>query len=700
MLIERLTFKDFLVFPGEQEMAFDFGGSTNLSLILAPNNTGKTTVIRALEFLLYGEESNARLATFPCHARLAKMVEREEDTAWVEATIKSGETRYRVKRGLSFVRVDAESLSAQTVEPFLEVYRQHADTDQYMPPSKALEDTIARLVPRSMFDFYFFKGEELAEKLLKESSNNAIPEHLKKVLYQKEWDDLCGTLKKVERSFSSQITAKTKKAKEYEDAVIACDGLEQGCKKIETDLADSQNLRASLRESYREADDKVTELAGRASPERKAELERTKQLLKGIKQKRDNLLEKKKQIVGSHSPLLLCVGSIDAARSLLDAMEASHTLPPDITEGLLIKMLTEGRCICGREFKPGSGEFAALEELRAQSMNADVTEELWLLHKQADPSHQRGFLAVAREFTKQLQDIREQNARIAEEEASLSQDRDALEGAIDGSAEEELRREKLRREQINQALKKAVGDENTLTMNLQAKKSALSKSLEKVARAKANAGAAGHLALASRISEDFRALAARCQESMILAVHRELTRSVREMYAEIVTDGSTAIIDKSSLMPSIERAGVTGLYAGGGQSQVLLLCYLISLARLRQTINQELRSRFSIATFKEQGFFMDSVFGQTQADYKRGIAKLLPEHMTQLVMLLAGQQWDTDVADGIRGQISNAYGFELTSPREDISEQDYIFDFEGVDINLLNRADPGSQAFTTIRKLK
>ena len=56
MLFEELTFQDFLVFRGENTLRFpptDAGSS--LVLVLAPNNGGKTNVIRALRFLLYGD---------------------------------------------------------------------------------------------------------------------------------------------------------------------------------------------------------------------------------------------------------------------------------------------------------------------------------------------------------------------------------------------------------------------------------------------------------------------------------------------------------------------------------------------------------------------------------------------------------------------------------------------------------------------
>ena len=65
MLIERLRFKDFLVFRGDQQLVFSFKKGRNLTLVLAPNNTGKTSIIRALEFLLYGEPQMGALEKLP-----------------------------------------------------------------------------------------------------------------------------------------------------------------------------------------------------------------------------------------------------------------------------------------------------------------------------------------------------------------------------------------------------------------------------------------------------------------------------------------------------------------------------------------------------------------------------------------------------------------------------------------------------------
>ena len=699
MLIERIAFKDFLVFPGEQEMLFAFKDSKNLSLILAPNNSGKTTVIRALEFLLYSEKNQSKQAKLPCHARIEKMSPRQEDESWVEVTIRSGAERLRVRRAISFMRKNADTLDVQPVECTLTAYTLGKIGDDRLPTTTASEDKVANLVPRAMFDFYFFKGEELADKLLQSNRNVEIPKQLKKVLYQQEWDRVCETLGKVERSVNREIAVITKNSQEYDDLMLTRDGMEQSLKKLNTQLEKEAKRCIDLTSSHKEADDKIEELVFKADPSRQKELEKTKKRLGEIEVERKRLIVTRKEILGKFSPLLLSVGTFERTRALLVGLKEKRALPPDIAEALLVKLIDKEVCVCERECPKGSAPFMALEALREESLGEEVAEDLWKLHASTDPSNQRGLWFTVKEKTAELKDLEARSAGLAAAQTTLEQEKAELEAATDEGAEISLRKEKVRRQEIQLAMAKSDRAQSDLKQQIRGKEQSLNMNEEKVRKAKLNAGNVGHLTAAADASAMFRKLAERCHSNLVTSMYKELNTDVRDMYAGIVSDGSIAVVDKETLMPSIERAGVRGLYAGGGQSQVLLLCYLIALARLRKTINTLLREQFDVAHFREQSFFMDSVFGQTQGDYKRGVAKLLPEHMTQLVMLLAGQQWDTNVEGGFEGTVSNAYGFELVTPRDDLADEDYEFTFHGETINLLSRTQPGAQAYTKIVKL-
>src|SRR3974390_3376700 len=54
MIITEIRLSNFLVFAGEQTLELPADQDTNLIVVLAANNTGKTNLIRALKFLFYG----------------------------------------------------------------------------------------------------------------------------------------------------------------------------------------------------------------------------------------------------------------------------------------------------------------------------------------------------------------------------------------------------------------------------------------------------------------------------------------------------------------------------------------------------------------------------------------------------------------------------------------------------------------------
>src|SRR5438105_4077491 len=92
MLFREIIIKDFLVFKDENSLTFPPPGKNDscLLLVLAPNSAGKTSIIRALEFLLYGRlrrempPSADRLInkTYIQAAKPGATLE-----AWVQATI-------------------------------------------------------------------------------------------------------------------------------------------------------------------------------------------------------------------------------------------------------------------------------------------------------------------------------------------------------------------------------------------------------------------------------------------------------------------------------------------------------------------------------------------------------------------------------------------------------------------------------------
>ena len=53
MILRRLTFNNILTYYGEQSMDLPASDDSVLGIVVGPNNSGKTSIIRALKFWFY-----------------------------------------------------------------------------------------------------------------------------------------------------------------------------------------------------------------------------------------------------------------------------------------------------------------------------------------------------------------------------------------------------------------------------------------------------------------------------------------------------------------------------------------------------------------------------------------------------------------------------------------------------------------------
>jgi len=125
MLFRELIYRDFIPFKGENKIAFPApGDKTSLVVILAPSNAGKTSVIRALKFLLYGElwgENENTAHGLINKATMAELQAPAQIEAWVQATIEVAGKSRTVRR-----RIEARKYadgSVQTKGVFLAACR-------------------------------------------------------------------------------------------------------------------------------------------------------------------------------------------------------------------------------------------------------------------------------------------------------------------------------------------------------------------------------------------------------------------------------------------------------------------------------------------------------------------------------------------------------------------------------------------------
>src|SRR5262245_49817935 len=111
MVFKYIEFSNFMLFQGKQRMEFlqpkEDEPETALYLVLAANNAGKTSFIRALKFLFYGADTiggGINRESIVCQRTLANGNNNETQKCYVEARISHRGTEYTMRRELAYTK--------------------------------------------------------------------------------------------------------------------------------------------------------------------------------------------------------------------------------------------------------------------------------------------------------------------------------------------------------------------------------------------------------------------------------------------------------------------------------------------------------------------------------------------------------------------------------------------------------------------
>ena len=165
-----------------------------------------------------------------------------------------------------FARVGGDSPRARVHDVGLEVVLHKDLGDQRLPPSQDLEGTVSRLVPRAMFNFFFFKGEELAQRLLAPSPEVRVLDELKRLLYQSEWEAVLEACSSARAVIGRELAKLADKEREHRDQQAVLGDLADSIKKLKGRARDDKTIVAGLERQLTVLEADIHNLAAASDP--------------------------------------------------------------------------------------------------------------------------------------------------------------------------------------------------------------------------------------------------------------------------------------------------------------------------------------------------------------------------------------------------------------------------------------------------
>jgi DNA sulfur modification protein DndD len=161
MIIKSLQLCNFRQYKGEQPpIQFSTDTDKNVTVILGVNTSGKTTLIQAFRWCLYGD------CNYKPKEILNADVEEQMDAfqkrhVFVELILFHEGREYTIRRSQDFQKTERFALKLD--EPKLKIQYKEDNGEEQPVPFEERKDTIEKILPMGLSDYFFFDGERIAD---------------------------------------------------------------------------------------------------------------------------------------------------------------------------------------------------------------------------------------------------------------------------------------------------------------------------------------------------------------------------------------------------------------------------------------------------------------------------------------------------------------------------------------------------------
>lgn len=396
MRIQRVVLKNYRQF---RDLQIDFpkptGANSDLHILIGRNGTGKTNLLNAINWCLYGDEPHLSGESSKLPLPNLNGLEESRDSKYAEVKVElwvgvdDAQTIIFTRTAMFHVQPDFGRQDLPPREVRLEVRVLNADgsgNTEIVRDEDALS-YVERFVPSRIREFFFFDGEML-DKYFRESSAQNV-RHAVFVLAQIDvLERIEGRLRTVLQDLRKEAGKKDPRIEEtrqrFEEAQDQLTRIQQDIEKCNAQITLARNR---LKE-YEGKLAHVPDVESLEEQRRRLKTERSKKT-----EMRDAKRHERQELLYKGALALMPRRAIEDALTLIHRKRQEREIPPHVDDRLLQETLESGECkVCGSPLDDQAT--AKVETLLGQVRHSSaVTREL----AEMEPYLQR-FVDYAREF--------------------------------------------------------------------------------------------------------------------------------------------------------------------------------------------------------------------------------------------------------------------------------------------------------------
>lgn len=643
MILDKVKIKNYRQYR-DVEIEFAQGESSNFTIIKGDNGTGKTTLLNALSWCLYGKEIHDygdESAMDICNnktAYLAKNKQRIPVSVKIRF-IDEGEPLI-FERTREYYKEGNELKVSKMGDKFFTSKKENGkvvkeENDQF---------TLERKIPKEIEDYFFFDGARLSQ-YFQDNSNQNIKDSIYVISQLNLFENLSNNLPKVRKNY---INRQKQIAPELGLAQEKIEHYENKRKEAENTIKESQDLIEQCDEVIDEIEIELLNKNAKTTEEDKKEFNRLKKEIKSINNQLDGtsskkgLREKRRNNIVKNYPYILAYNYFNKFLELGEEYKEKGFVPSKFKRNLLEDLLNEGVCICGADLEHDTEHRRKIVQMLEEMDEAEAYEDINydLVHvKNAILKDFSNYKDNAIELYNNILDLEEKKEDLRGQLAKIK-------SKLDSSTYEDVQKLKIDLKEFKEArdgyIKKVTQAEGTLDRcGEELHKWKQKKAYEDVAQVEVKE-LDTKIDLCSKVIEAADVL----YEKLAIDMLEEIRTLTEENFVKIQwkDEEFTAIKINSKYEVSIKNK--TGFYEkpgdlSDGEKLCLGLCFMAAIHKV---------SGFDLP------IIMDTPLGNLGTKMRHNIAEFIPqiESSKQTVLLVT----DSEYTDDFRETLGDNIGLE------------------------------------------
>lgn len=655
MRIGYIKLKNYRQYRDEKTTFTRPEANKNFTVIQGTTGAGKTNLLNAITWCLYGEEMHLeeKHKGLPIISTVVLKGLDFGETSEVEIEIQmvdEEDSKLIFRRALRFgksndgkINIIPDLQSSADGSKF-EMLRQ---IERDMVSVTNPDFILARLIPKSLEKYFFFDGERLNDYFRK-TSGEKIREEVFKISQLGLFEKAIQHLDDRRKDFLKQAGKLSPKAEEIKEKL---DIYEKSLKRYKEELN-------SLKEEKREAEEKEEEYSGKlrtSSISNVVELEdervRVEEELDRLKKGVEEFGKDRFNYLIGVAPLIFAYDPIIKTKKLVDKGEEAGDIPPDYKRIFLEKLLQSGICICGRDISEENECRRNIEKLRNEcDAITDISDELMREN------------ANFRSIIDDLKDFREKQIRYGKRVKELEEERksksvrlkeiDEKIGRCDVEKIKMWENKLMEYKNIKEELIGGIEVRKTRIVDAEKIISKLKRDIQKELEKEKTHEKIRKILTFCEMGLD---AAKKIKDEIMGDVRKEIEERTKRQFFDLIWKRETykdVKIDENYNLSVVHQSGMEGIGTlSAGERQVLALSFMAALNAV---------SGFNVP------IIIDTPLGRLGKEPKKNIANNLPNYLKgkQVTLLVTEEEYTPEVRERLSERVGREYRIDFREIEE------------------------------------